>query len=89
MVIWKKQTSYQTQARLRWGLSFIRDNFIEQFYGGTVLTFKIHNIGTVPMFKIHNVGTVPTSKVNKIGTFPTFVMHSIGTLRFFFVAKNR
>ena len=62
----------------QWGVAAI-----EQFYGGTVLTFKIHNIGTVPMFKMHNVGTVPTYKIYNIGTVPTFKMHNIGTLVFY------
>ena len=49
----------------QWGVAAI-----EQFYGGTVLTFKIHNIGTVPMFKIYNIGNAPMLCILNVRTVP-------------------
>ena len=51
--------------------------------GGTVPTFKMHNVGTVPTFKMHNIGTVPTYKMHNVGTVPTFKMHNVGTPKLF------
>ena len=47
--------------------------------GGTVPTFKMHNVGTVPTNKMRYVVTVSTFKMHYGGTVPTNKTHNIGS----------
>ena len=48
---------------------------------GTAPKFKMHNVvGTVLAFKMHNIGTVLTFKMHSMGTNIWFNMFSLGRL---------